>query len=108
MTLATKPVVLLAGENNFIGLLKYIVEQEGFHGLLTDNMVDVISFAEVRRPQLIALDDLPPHGSALAVREKIYSSSRTGHIPVMVLLPDVRSSGARAGIRRAGSSRLVR
>ncbi|MGO4712215.1 winged helix-turn-helix domain-containing protein [Bradyrhizobium sp. 2TAF24] len=92
MTLAAKPVVLLAGENSFIGLLKYIVEQEGFHGVLADNMTDVISLAEVRRPQLIALDDLPPHGSALAVREKIYSSARTGHIPVMVLLADTTST----------------
>src|SRR4030088_1946369 len=89
MTLAAKPVVLLAGENNFIGLLKYIVEQEGFHGLLTDNLGEVISLAEVRRPHLIALDDFLPRGSALAVREKIYASPRVGHIPVMILLTDV-------------------
>jgi two-component system phosphate regulon response regulator PhoB len=89
MTLAAKPVVLLAGENNFISLLKYIVEQEGFHGLLADDPGEVISLAEVRRPHLITLDDFPPRGSALAVREKIYASPKLGHIPVMILLTDV-------------------
>jgi two-component system phosphate regulon response regulator PhoB len=88
MTGAAKPIVLLAGENNFIGLLKYIVEQEGFHGLLTDDLSEVISLAEVRRPHLITLDDFPPRGAALAVREEIYASPRVGHIPVMILLTD--------------------
>src|ERR1700732_1676796 len=63
MTLAAKPVVLLAGENNFVGLLAYIVEQEGFVSLLTDDPDEVTSLAEARRPHLITLDDFPPHGS---------------------------------------------
>jgi two-component system phosphate regulon response regulator PhoB len=88
MTLAAKPVVLLAGENNFAGLLAYIVEQEGFVSLLTDDPDEVISLAEARRPHLITLDDFPPHRSALVMREKILANSRLGHIPVMVLLTD--------------------
>jgi two-component system, OmpR family, phosphate regulon response regulator PhoB len=88
MNLAAKPVVLLAGENTFTGLLQYIVEQEGFLGLLTDDLDEVISLAEVRRPQLITLDDIAPRGSALTMREKIYASPKVGHIPVMVLLTD--------------------
>ena len=94
MTLALKPLVLLAGENSFVGLLAYIAEQEGFLSLFTDDPDKVISLAEARRPDLITLDDCPTHGSALAMREKIHANAQLGQTPVMVLLTDIAESEA--------------
>jgi len=85
MTLAVKPRVLLAGDKSFISLLKYIVENEGFSSLLTDDLGEAISLAEAEQPDLIALDDVWPYGSASATRDRIGSNARTRHIPVLIL-----------------------
>jgi two-component system phosphate regulon response regulator PhoB len=85
MTLAVKPRVLLAGDKSFISLLKYIVENEGFSSLLTDDLGEVMSLAEAEQPDLIALDDVWPYGSAAATRDRIGSNARTRHIPVLIL-----------------------
>jgi two-component system phosphate regulon response regulator PhoB len=84
MTPAVKPLVLLAGEKGFISLLKYIVENNGFNCILTEDLAEAIALAEIERPDLISLDDMLPRGSALATRQKIYQNLRTRHIPVLI------------------------
>ena len=88
MVPTTTPSILLAGDQSFIGLLKYILDQVGFQTLLADRLEDVARLAEIRRPHLLALDDAP-RGAAVAVRQEIYSNSNIGHIPVMVLVADM-------------------
>jgi two-component system phosphate regulon response regulator PhoB len=85
LTPAVKPLVLLAGERGFTSLLKYIVENNGFNCILTEDLAEAITLAEIERPDLIALDDMLPAGSALAVRQKIYQNLSTRHIPVLIL-----------------------
>jgi two-component system phosphate regulon response regulator PhoB len=95
MIAAAKPLVLVAGENSFAGLLAYIAQQEGFLSLFTDDLDEVISLAESKRPDLIALDDCPARGSALAVREKIHANPQLCQVPVMILLADTAEAEAR-------------
>lgn len=96
MTLAVKPRILLAGDKSFISLLKYIVENEGFSGILTDDLGEAIVLAEAEQPDLIALDDVWPYGSAAAARDRIGSNVRTRHIPVLIL-----AAGAAGAVRAA-------
>jgi two-component system, OmpR family, phosphate regulon response regulator PhoB len=85
LTSAAKPLVLLAGEKGFISLLKYIVENNGFTCIVTEDLTDAIALAEIERPDLIALDDILSPGSALAARQKIYQNLQTRHIPALIL-----------------------
>jgi two-component system phosphate regulon response regulator PhoB len=80
-----KPVILLAGEKGFVSLLKYIVENNGFNCILTEDPAEAIGLAEIEDPDVIALDDILPSGSVLAVRQKIYQNLKTRHIPVLIL-----------------------
>lgn len=51
-----RPVVLLAGEESFVALLKYILEHADFVCYDTKNSNAVARSAEQHRPDLIALD----------------------------------------------------
>jgi CheY-like chemotaxis protein len=82
---AVKPLVLLAGEKGFIGLVKHIVENNGFNCILVEDFAEAIALAEIERPDLISLEDMLPRGSALAARRKIHRNHRTRHIPVLIL-----------------------
>jgi two-component system phosphate regulon response regulator PhoB len=85
MAPAVKPLVLLAGERGFVSLLKYIIENNGFTCILTEDLAEAIALSEIERPDLIALDDMLPNGSALVARQKIFENLRTRHIPVLML-----------------------
>jgi two-component system phosphate regulon response regulator PhoB len=85
LTPSVKPLVLLAGEKGFVSLLKYIVENNGFTCIVTEDLAEAIALAEIERPDLIALDDIVSPVSALAAREKIYQNLQTRHIPVLIL-----------------------
>jgi len=85
LTPAGKPLVLLAGEKGFISLLKYIIENNGFNCILTEDFAEAIALAEIEQPDLIALDDTLPGESAMAVRKRIYQNWATRHIPALIL-----------------------
>lgn len=80
-----KPVIMLVGEKGFVSLLKYIVENNGFNCILTEDPAEAIALAEIECPDVIALDDVLPAGSVLAVRQKMYQNLRSRHIPVLIL-----------------------
>src|ERR1700759_5279736 len=61
-----RPLILLAGETGFVSLLKYVAEDHGFDCIITTDFTDVIALAKAERPDVIALDDVWPHGRAYA------------------------------------------
>lgn len=79
---------MLVGEKGLIGLLRYLIENEGFNSLLTEDLGEAVSLADSRQPHLIAMDDVAPHGAVLAARDRIYDNLRTRHIPVLILAGD--------------------
>ena len=80
-----KPIVLLAGEESFVGLLKYVLELDDFVCHYTKDGNAVASLAEKCRPDLIALDSTLGQGAALA-RQQLLSNIRTRDIPVLMLI----------------------
>jgi two-component system phosphate regulon response regulator PhoB len=80
-----KPHILLAGETGFISLLKYVVEDNGYTCILTDDLSAVTALAAAERPDLIALDVLQPHGSVSAVRQHLYQNRSTRQVPVLIM-----------------------
>jgi two-component system phosphate regulon response regulator PhoB len=80
-----KPIILLAGDTSFISLLKYIVEDNGYACILTDDVTAVPSLAAAERPDLIALDVIQPQGCVDAVRQRLYQNRGTRNIPLMIM-----------------------
>ena len=80
-----KPIVLLAGEESFVGLLKYVLELDDFVCHYTKDGNAVASLAEKYRPDLIALDSTLGQGAALA-RQQLSGNPRTRDIPVIIMI----------------------
>jgi two-component system phosphate regulon response regulator PhoB len=80
-----KPIVLLAGEESFVSLLKYVLELDDFVCHYAKDGNSVASLAEKYKPDLIALDSTLGQGAALA-RQQLSSNIRTRDIPVVVLI----------------------
>jgi len=81
----TKPIVLLAGEESFVGLLKYVLELDDFVCHYTKDGNAVASLAEKYGPDLIALDSTLGQGAALA-RQQLSGNPRTRNIPVIIMI----------------------
>jgi two-component system phosphate regulon response regulator PhoB len=80
-----KPLVLMAGEMGFISLLKYVIENNGFDCVLTDDPVRAIELAEIERPDLIVLDNFQSRESAWVECQRVYEKFTIRHIPVLIL-----------------------
>jgi len=80
-----KPIVLLAGEESFVGLLRYILELDDFVCHTTANGIAVVNLAERCMPDLVALDSTLGQGAALA-QQQLSSNIRTRDIPIVMLI----------------------
>jgi two-component system phosphate regulon response regulator PhoB len=80
-----RPVVLLAGEESFVGLLKYVLEHDNFVCHYAKNGGLVVSLAEQCKPDLIALDSSLGQGAELACQE-LAGNVGTRDIPVVMLI----------------------
>jgi two-component system phosphate regulon response regulator PhoB len=80
-----KPTVLLAGEESFVGLLKYVLEHDNFVCHYAKDGSTVPKLAEKCRPDLIALDSTLGQTAALA-RQQLSINTKTREIPVVMLI----------------------
>src|SRR5262245_15937835 len=80
-----KPTVLLAGEESFVGLLKYVLEHDNFVCHYAKDAGAVARLAEKCRPDLIALDSTLGQTAALA-RQQLSINIKTREIPVVMLI----------------------
>lgn len=80
-----KPTVLLAGEESFVGLLKYVLEHDNFVCHYAKDGSTVVKLAEKCRPDLIALDSTLGENAALA-RQQLSVNTKTRQIPVVMLI----------------------
>lgn len=80
-----KPTVLLAGEESFVGLLKYVLERDNFVCHYAKDGSSVAKLAETYRPDLIALDSTLGQTAALA-RQQLSVNTKTREIPVVMLI----------------------
>ncbi|WP_407154767.1 winged helix-turn-helix domain-containing protein [Bradyrhizobium sp. STM 3557] len=92
----SKSLILLAGETGFIGLLKYIVEDNGYSCILADDLSGAPALAAAERPDLIALDANQLDGQAEAVCDRIYQDPITRPIPVLIMTATLVRSTERA------------
>lgn len=83
-----RPLILLAGDDAFLGLLKYVIEQEGFDTLVANDDDRVYSLANTHKPDLITLVSSRALGPALEMYKRICDDSRTSHVPILMLMSD--------------------
>jgi two-component system, OmpR family, phosphate regulon response regulator PhoB len=86
--LSPRVLVLLAGENNFVVLLKYILEQNDYQTLITSDANEVVSLARANRPRLIIVDSGVETGSIAGSCRQIQKDPGIRHVPVVALVAD--------------------
>ncbi|WP_426441274.1 winged helix-turn-helix domain-containing protein [Bradyrhizobium genosp. P] len=83
---ASRPVLMLAGEEAYIDLLKHLLEREAFNCLVVHESNEIACLAAMSRPNLIVLDSTIGCDSTLTVRKQLYGNDMTRHIPVIMMV----------------------
>jgi len=81
----SRPRILLVGDKGFTGLLKYILESNGFDCMLTDTLTDAIASATAVRPGLIALDDISCGDRVPCALEQLHRDPATRNVPTLIM-----------------------
>lgn len=98
-----KPRVLVVDdESDFIQLLKYNLEHQGFDILTAANGVEALNTARRELPDVVLLDLMLPDLDGFSVCEILRSQPSTSTVPIIVVSAldgeYVRARGIRAGV----------
>ena len=78
-------ILLIEDEKNITELLKYNVEQEGFHFLNAGDGESGLELARRKSPDLILLDLMLPELGGLEVCKILKQNTKTAQIPIIIL-----------------------
>lgn len=98
-----KPRVLVVDdESDFIQLLKYNLEHQGFDILTATNGVEALNIARRELPDVVLIDLMLPDLDGFSVCEILRSQPSTSTVPIIIVSAldgeYVRSRGIRAGV----------
>ncbi len=98
-----KPRVLVVDdESDFIQLLKYNLEHQGFDILTATNGVEALNAARRELPDVVLIDLMLPDLDGFSVCEILRSQPSTSKVPIIVVSAldgeYVRSRGVQAGV----------
>src|SRR5215472_7756878 len=98
-----KPRVLVVDdESDFIQLLKYNLEHQGFDILTASNGVEALHTARRELPDVVLVDLMLPDLDGFSVCEILRSQPSTSNVPIIVVSAldgeYVRSRGIQAGV----------
>lgn len=78
-------ILIADDEPETCALVSVALRQAGFETIIARDAMETVAIALKRGPDLIVLDILMPAGTGVGALEKLKLSSRTAHIPVIVL-----------------------
>jgi CheY-like chemotaxis protein len=79
-------LILIADDDpETCALVGAVLEQAGYATITARDAVQTVALTAQRRPDLIVLDIMMPAGTGVGALEKLKLSSRTAHIPVVVI-----------------------
>lgn len=105
MKVVEKPLILIAGDDAFVSLLKYLIEQEGFQTIVASDEASIFTRVNLHKPDLIAHVSGRSPEMAVSLFDKIIADPRTQRTPLLMMMSD--EVGAAELRQRSTSTRDV-
>ena len=101
------PKILIADDSRvYVHLISGWLQDRGFEALVASDAIQAFVMATQHRPDVIILDISMPGGSGIDVLKKLKLSTKTKHIPVLVVTGNAGNE-MRSLVKRLGASDLL-
>lgn len=85
MAIDRTTILIVEDEPAIAELVKYTIEEAGWHPFIVNNAADAWDFIQRRSPQIVLLDWMLPDQSGLRLLSRIRSDRQINEIPVIML-----------------------
>ncbi|MBI4655433.1 MAG: response regulator [Elusimicrobia bacterium] len=80
-----KKILIVEDSRSITGVLKEVLEQEGYTVFVTHDGIDGIRIAKREKPDIVLLDLLLPKISGYEILDMIKKDNSTRHVPVLII-----------------------